>query len=212
MKPTTSLLLPLLFALMSIALLFVSCRKQQNPKISDAVRQELLLHPQARVVDIYKNFFQDAFGPGHMINDTTAAMRYLLHELQKASDYDTVIIQALGTENNFYRVNLSLVKDSILPLEVLFYAFTHSASLADPPPMPEWVSFWNNTYKTIQAIKPDIPGAKEDYEFISLNLKNNDPVIHHSEEFKRLYHPHYRIVHKNYIDTILYYTQKHHSK
>lgn len=193
----------------SMLVLFpTSCQNPKDIKIRNAIKNELALHPKSRITDIYKNFFQDAYGPGHMINDSAAAMDYLTYELRKAEKFDSIKIQALGIDSNYYRVNLSLVKDSVLPLNVLFYAFTESAPLASPPEMSEWKCFWQEIVRVVDNMELTIPGSNEDLEVIELNLKNNDPVIHHSEEFKRIYHPHYRIVHKNYIDTIRYYLEK----
>jgi hypothetical protein len=55
----------------------------QNFRIEKAVINELKYYPEARLRDIYKNFFQDAFGPGHLIPDTTHAGNYLNYELQQ---------------------------------------------------------------------------------------------------------------------------------
>ena len=37
--------------------------------------------PKSTLQDLYKSFFQDRFGPGHIIADEASAMRYLQYEL-----------------------------------------------------------------------------------------------------------------------------------
>ncbi|MBU2651260.1 MAG: hypothetical protein KKA81_10025 [Bacteroidetes bacterium] len=196
----------IIFMLILTALSLASCTlKQDNSAIRSAIQDEIRLHPETRLADIYKNFFQDAYGPGHMINDSAAAMRYLLYELSEAVEYDTVLIQPLGEHHNFYRVNLSLVRDSILPLDVLYYAFSQSAALASPPPVEEWKNYWENVSQTLEDMGIEFPGQETDRQLILENLRNNDPVGHHSEAYSQAYHPHYRIVHRNMMDTIRYY-------
>jgi len=194
------------FTFILIALSLASCNlKQENSAIRSAIQDEIRLHPETRLSDIYKNFFQDAYGPGHMINDSAAAMGYLLYELKEAVEYDTVLIQALGEQHNYYRVNLSLVHDSILPLDVLYFAFSRSASLATAPPIDQWKNYWETVYQTLEDMGIVFPGQEADRQLILENLRNNDPVGHHSEAYSRAYHPHYRIVHRDMMDTIRYY-------
>ncbi|MFW6290620.1 MAG: hypothetical protein ACOC0R_06595, partial [Mariniphaga sp.] len=86
----------------------------RNKKIEKAINIELTHYPEARLRDIYKNFFQDAFGPGHLIPDTARAGSYLNYELQQPIG-DTLKWQPVGAENDYYRINLSLVKDGVIP-------------------------------------------------------------------------------------------------
>jgi len=44
---------------------------EPNQRFETAVLYESKYYPEARLRDIYKNFFQDPFGPGHLIPDTT---------------------------------------------------------------------------------------------------------------------------------------------
>ena len=51
---------------------------QQNKEelIREAVLNELKFHPKATLIDIYKNFFQGAFGPAHMITNINSVALY----------------------------------------------------------------------------------------------------------------------------------------
>jgi hypothetical protein len=75
----------------------------KKESISRAIQEELTLHPKATLLDIYKNFFQGRFGPGHMISDLDAATNYLTRELKNATEFDSVLWQAVGYEERSYR-------------------------------------------------------------------------------------------------------------
>lgn len=38
---------------------------------------QMKTYPKSTLKDLYKNFFQDKFGPGHIISDTTSAGKFL---------------------------------------------------------------------------------------------------------------------------------------
>ncbi|MDE6806059.1 MAG: hypothetical protein K2J05_04560, partial [Muribaculaceae bacterium] len=46
-----------------------------------ALRYQMQNYPASQYRDVYKNFMQDFFGPGHILNDTAASARYLRSEL-----------------------------------------------------------------------------------------------------------------------------------
>ena len=79
MKKNTKI--ALITAILALPLLcFASCKGEGDNfknKVIEAVEAQLKLYPESRLQDIYKNFYQDMFGPGHMIPDTTAAGNYL---------------------------------------------------------------------------------------------------------------------------------------
>ena len=65
-------------------LLGLAARAEGKPRFERAVREavtrQMAAYPQSTLKDLYKNFFQDRFGPGHIIADT-AAGSYLRWEL-----------------------------------------------------------------------------------------------------------------------------------
>ena len=70
-----------------------SCTETDSKKelIQNAIMEEMNLHPEARLVDIYKFFFQGTFGPWHIISDNQSALNYLQNELHSTTDFDSVL-------------------------------------------------------------------------------------------------------------------------
>ena len=186
-----------LFAL--IVILLTSCRS--NP-IRDAISLQLELYPESRVQDIYKSFCQDNLGPGHLIPNPEAAKAYLTEELEEyRSDlekglYDKPEFRFVptGDQNNYVRVDLSVVLDSLVDVPTLLDAFVRSANEGKKLSEDEWKAKWAEVAKVIRKDFPDIPDAEKDLAAIDSLIAEGNLILHHSEAFQNAYNPHYRIV------------------
>ncbi|MCF8343328.1 MAG: hypothetical protein K9H13_01675, partial [Bacteroidales bacterium] len=172
------------------------------------VRLELQYYPEARLTDIYKNFFQNAFGPGHLIKDAAAAKAYLRYELHNAKHFDSLLYQPLGADHRYYRLNLILLKKSVIPEDEFLNAFIQSANHADPPTIDEWKAEWENILKVITSMDLTILHFERDRAHLDSLLAEGEYVVHHSETYKSLYQPHYRIVHKDEFSKLKRYLPK----
>ena len=182
--------------LLVLVLPLINTGEDLNKKIEKAVQTELSHFPEARLRDIYKNFFQDAFGPGHLIPDTAHAGGYLNYELQQPIG-DTLKWQPLGPANDYYRINLSLVKDDIIPRSVMLEAMVESAVLARNPDIKTWKKEWQNVMTVIEKMNLQLSDFESDKKAIEALLANDEYVMHHSEHYNKTYNRHYRIVHKS---------------
>jgi len=181
----------------------------REKQIMQFIEEELKYYPEAQLTDLYKNYFQDAFGPGHLIPDTTRAGLYLDRELQQPEWPDTLKYQPLGTTHDFYRINLILFKNGIIPRDTLLLAMAKSAKLARNPDIQSWKTEWNETLLVIKKMKPDLPNMESDEKLISETLSKGEVVMHHSKHYEETYHPHYRIIHKSiFEDWLGKYIQK----
>ncbi len=177
--------------------LMASDREKQ---IIQFIDNELKYYPEAHLADLYKNYFQDAYGPGHIIEDTTQAGKYLDWELQQTDWIDTLSYQALGINHDYYRINLRLVKDGIIPRDTLLQALLKSAKLARNPDLEIWKKEWNEVLALIKKIKPNLPGMEADEKLINQVFSEGGVVMHHSKHYEETYHPHYRIVHRSVFE------------
>ena len=59
-----------------------------SDSISLAIDNYMQRYQGMQYRDIYKYFMQDFFGPGHILNDTVAAGRYLRSELAETDRFD----------------------------------------------------------------------------------------------------------------------------
>lgn len=178
---------------------FLFVNQEREKKIEQAVLNELKYYPEARLQDIYKNFFQEAFGPGHLIPDTAHAGNYLDYELQQHIG-DTLTWQAIGPDHDYYRINLRLVKEGILPRSVLLEAMVESAPLARNPDMETWAKEWEAAMAVIEMMGSKIPDFEKDKKEIEALFERGEYVMHHSEFYNKTYQRYYRIIHKSVFE------------
>jgi hypothetical protein len=191
-------------SIIAISFLFLSFTGNDNKdKIIKAVREEIELHPKSTLLDLYKNFFQGRFGTGHMIPSRDAALSYMNEELKEAVKFDTVLFQPVGYENRFYRVNLSLIKDSLISKEDLLDAFISGQDTSIHISIEEWKPEWASILKIIEELELNLPDFEKDKLFIESNLEKEIIVGHHSNIFMESYNPHYRLVPKIQVEFLM---------
>lgn len=143
----------------------------EDEKYTLAIQRILREYPAATLRDIYKSFFQDQFGPGHIVADTAAAHAYLRSELA-AMEADYVPIhyfEPAGVGDNFYRVDLSIIRDGVIEENDFFAAFMQSAEHFTLPDVAQWKLQWESIMKSV----PDtLPGFEADRGVINALLES----------------------------------------
>ncbi len=172
----------------------LSAQQDFDGSVRKAVERQMKVYPKSTLKDIYKNFFQDEFGPGHIVSDTTAAGNYLRREMDSYTEITGEVAEPLGWRNNFCRVNLSVVKDGWVPYSVFFDAFVESVNSIQPMSVAEWEEECNKIEGIIHSMNLNLPNYKEDKEEISERLAKGEYVGHHSSIYEEAYTPHYRIM------------------
>ena len=187
--------LPLLCLLLSVA-----CTRHNA--VIDAVQAQLAEYPASRLQDVYKTFYQDRFGSGHMIADTAAVRAYLLYELELAAE-DSVpnpYYEPIGAEGRYVRVYLRFVNEGLLSADELFEAFIQSAQPAQQPEQ-SWAEEWDAIVGQIRQAGITFPDFEQDNEQLKIAAQANR-AVHHSDAYRENYHPHYRIVEKSIFQKI----------
>ncbi|MFC2133081.1 hypothetical protein ACFLR4_02830 [Bacteroidota bacterium] len=175
----------------------------EKPAIKTAVEAELKLYPEERLIDLYKSFFQGYWGPGHLIPDSTSAHNYLTSEMKNADEFDTNLWQSLGHYNRYFRLNLKFVKDGIIPEAEYLAAFIQSANNPEKPELEDWIKEWSKVINIIEESGIEINNYEEDKNSIEAMLNEGNYVVHHSNEFREIYNPHYRVISKKYFNILI---------
>lgn len=190
-------------AICILSFLLSACMTEEQrfeSAVRKSVKRQMEHYPQSTLKDIYKNFFQDEFGPGHIISDTTAAGNYLRREMNSYSTITGEVAEPLGWQGNFLRVNLSVIKEGIIPYDIFFEAFIESVNGIHPRTVPEWAEEWEKIEHIIYTMQLSLPGYETDKSEITDRLKRGEYVGHHSKVYEDTYHPHYRIISKKLYD------------
>ena len=190
---------PLIIILVGLSLLFASCRQKDQPQTLQMALEHLMdTYPDARLQDIYKSYYQDHFGPGHLITDTAMVRHYLYSELSENDVSYPVYYEPTGKEGRFVRVFLSAVTDSLISAEELMDAFVRSANEFQEP-KTEWLTEWNEIVRTIRENEIYVEGFDEDEPALTEAARNKQ-AMHHSRAYNVAYYPHYRIVRRDIFE------------
>lgn len=72
--------------IMTFGFFVSSAQEIDKMQLRHAIEHQLAVYPQSTLQDVYKAFYQEHFGPEHMITDTAAVRKYLDHELTVMGD------------------------------------------------------------------------------------------------------------------------------
>ncbi len=150
-------------------------------------------YPLSRLPDIYKSFFQDEFGPGHLLSDPGRARAYLAEELGSMVSRGRRAAEPCGLGLRFCRLPLDLVADGIIPEEAYFSAFAASAAAFGMPDPETWRERWMLIESVIAEEYRGLEGFAWDSMRIRESLGNGVSAMGHSEVYRRAYEPHYRV-------------------
>lgn len=168
--------------------------KDFENKVRETIIHQMEIYPESELKDLYKLFFQDRFGPGHLINDTIKAKQYLLNELNSYSEISGDMFEYTGWEHNFCRVNLSVIKNGLISADVLLNALVKSANQTVNVSLEDWKKEWSLIETIINQMDIAFPNYEEDLKEIENRLSENKYVGHHSDAYNKAYNPHYRII------------------
>lgn len=189
-----------------VVLVFVSmivfAQKNDNELIRQAIQSQMNTYPQSTLQDIYKNFFQDSFGLEHLMGDSLKMREYIIEET-KTCQKTNIYYEKIGYKNNFYRVSLSVIKDSVVSIDVFMKAFIKSKDSFTPVTLDGWKKQWQSIDSIINSMNLNLDNYENDRKNIFSMLNNGSYAVHHSKQFNKYYHPHYRIIEKTAFETMI---------
>ena len=174
------------------------CQTIDTLSVRSAIERQLATYPESTLQDIYKSFYQEHFGPGHIISDTASARRYLMKELSEMGETQSPYFEPTGSQGDYVRVYLSVVADSLITAEQLLDAFVRSANSRQEPTV-SWMEKWEAIVSIIQANKIELEGFETDLPLLTESARNSQ-AVHHSRLYNEAYHPHYRIVERGIFE------------
>ena len=152
-------------------------------------------YPCSEMQDFYKAVYQSVCGCGHLVGDSSAAADYISRESSSAAVSD---IESLG---KYSRVYPGQIKDGLSPM-TLAKLFSLSAEVADKTDtaaeMDEKLCILMDMIKNGE-IELD---CFESESYVSRMRESGYPACHHSEKYRGLYSPAYRLVKTEYAKFI----------
>lgn len=161
--------------------------------LEELVRWHQRLRPDLEVVDVYKMLFQSVFGIKHILHDK--AKRHLEEELstlEMNKSSDESLIENISVDNVMVRVNLRPFKMRGLSSDKLFSAMVTSAKETKGT-QKAFLKLWNRFKSLVEAGRLSFDRSSLE-DFDKRVKKENYPLYHHSERYRRSYNPAYRVV------------------
>lgn len=183
-----------------MSLSMLSAQEINKLALRMAVERQFSDYPKSTLQDVYKAFYQEHFGPEHMISDTAAVRNYLNHELFTMGDErDGLYYEPIGLNGDYVRVYLKAIKDGLITADELLRAFVDSASARQEPAI-EWSTKWGIIIEVLDEIKPGFGSSERE---LLLKASQENQAVHHSKVYNETYHPHYRIVDRHIFELLL---------
>ena len=147
-------------------------------------------YPKMEPTDAVKLLYQSEFGGGHLIANEDACLAYLRAEWERTPfDLDAPLVEDIG--GGIVRVMLAAITDADA-LEALGRDFIRSA--ANVHGTTEGFLEKLALLRTMTAEGKFAFSLSELDEYLSAYEKAGYPAVSHSETYRRLYHPAYRVL------------------
>ena len=176
-----------------VALLTACINTSEKTTITGYITNFFTKYPEATLIDVYKDNFQDYFGPAHLLSDRNAVKKYIEYELANVDTLCGTYYEPCGWRGQYVRVNLSVITDSLLNIEDFINIFMDSAQ-GEPALTQDWLDEWAAIQATVRRLYPHLENFAADSAHIAHLLSEGNYVMHHSQSFNQHYHPHYRII------------------
>lgn len=170
--------------------------------IREIIEAQLELYPLQNLRDIYKSFFQDEFGPGHLMDNPQKTRNYFEKELKKMSCRGRTAVEPCGAGIRFVRIPMELILKGAIEKDTYFSFFWTGASEFKEPEIETWQKKWKTIMDELDAFSSRIQNFEKDGSIIEENLKKGIFVMNHSELYRKQYDPHYRIFSLNQLKVI----------
>lgn len=156
--------------------------------------EHLARRPAMQPRDVYKLLYQGVRGPEHLITSPQAFREYLIAEWQGLNPTgDDPLTEVIRPDGSLLRLNLRPYKTAGGSLEALTTACLQTAprTWGKPDELQQAWAFFVDLCKA--GSWPSL--AVQVVESFTLLLEeNNFPPVHHSDRYRELYQPAYRLV------------------
>lgn len=172
--------------------------KASDNGMKDLTCERLIRHsqtyPHMQIKDLFKYIFQSSFGCEHLVSDLESSIAYIESEWAGVGGDGTTLTEQL--DGTYSRVHLSYLNNGLSPrtLGKIFYLSAKKES-GGHEALSEKLQVAREMIN--EGLLPF--SASEFDEALEVWSKLSYPAVRHSEEFRREYHPAYRVVADKYV-------------
>ena len=159
-------------------------------------------YPELEISDIFKYIFQSAMGCEHLVSNYTDAVDYIRREHSAMQSPSAILTDRLDGE--YSRVHLSYLEQGLCA-ETLGKLFCKSAVA-----MPNGKVEIDNRLKVVRELIADgsLPFSPNEFDKAATAwAEQSYSVIRHSDKFRKVYKPAYRVIANKYVNFLPLFCQ-----
>src|SRR5579859_1647118 len=161
--------------------------------VQQLLSAHLARYPAMQLEDIYKLLHQAAMGPGHAVDNPAAARKRLDEEIAALGEAPAELLQdVISPDGRLGRVHLRAYLAAGGKPDALHRAFVETAH--SYPPSPDKLAKFCGCLGDLAATGGIAFNQEEVVAYFDKISRDGFPAIHHSEAFRRAYHPAYRVI------------------
>ncbi|WP_105619708.1 uridine kinase family protein [Vallitalea okinawensis] len=159
------------------------------------LKKNLIRYPEMEVQDALKLIYQSEFGCGHLIENKEASYKLLMKEWENVEENEDEIFESIG--GGYARFNIGAAKKSGISPEIFGEVFLKSAEVVSGT-LDNFYERVNESRRICSEGKLPF-SVREIDSFLEQWEKRGLPLLRHSEKYRVLYKPAYRVVSEKYM-------------
>ncbi len=166
----------------------------KNDSYKEIVQKYIESHCGLTGQDLIKFCFQGCFGPKHLTMDKYVAYKYFLEEYNQVEDKEGPLFESISED--YMLLHLSPYKHEGLSPEWLFEMFYRTAKEEVPG-----IRTLEEAFEVVEEVleQQNGPITAEQWRQEIREYEKHEPVpVHHSEAYKAVEDPHYRVISAKY--------------
>ena len=173
---------------------------EHNERSRKALQEHCQRYPDLKIRDVFKFLYQSSFGCEHMVSSLDAVTEWIRREYRTVSEASGGKVLVRGTvdllDGGYSRVHLDWL-DRGLSAETLGKLFYLSAKTEEDGR----VELERKLAVALEMVRSgELAFSLEEFaEAVSEWKEAGYPAVHHSEEFREMYHPAYRVISQEYV-------------
>ena len=171
-------------------------------RFQSIIQSQLSRYPLSQIEDLYKLTHQAALGSEHAVEDLKATRAWMFHELEEMANISIdPLFDEISPDGQIIRVYLKPFIESGGEPEILLEAFIQTAN-GFTGSIEKLIQNWRGIERLAESCEINFQ-AGELRRYISLMDSAGYPAVHHSLQYREAYHPHYRVVSREFMSQIV---------
>lgn len=163
----------------------------EKPAFLQLLSKHLASYLEMQPQDLVKLCYQRAFGAAHFCGDMQQAVNAAVQETAECTGNSEPLLQPLDAKGDFYRFSLSAAKQ--LGLDILPFARAFALDAASCTADEAWFAEALDTLVPLAKQRLFCFSAQQMSDYLEKYRAAGCPAVSHSEHYRALYHPHYRV-------------------